>query len=663
MSFIFGGNTPWTAEDLKKKREIAEALALANTQTPRNVGEGLNAIGRALAFRGINRRASKEEARLRGEFESKWNTAFGGGGGGAYAGGGGGGSPSGTWTPAPPPPSPVDVAAQGMPVAQSGGLTFGADMPKADPGMIGGGKEPLDFGAAVMTPQEMLIEGAKRRGLDPIDVATAISYETGGKFDPMIAGPTTQWGTHRGLIQFGEPQAKQHGVDFSSPDAAWRSQLNPETGAIWSYLDGAGVKPGMGLPEIYSGINAGSVGRMNASDANNGGAPGTVADKVASMGPHREKAAQFLGGTWTPDPNYQGGGGSGGGVAFAGGGGGGAGGFDIGSLVALASDPMASPQRQAVVNALIQQQLQMMDPAYQMRLEKERLELAQMQNPTEKPPETLIERQALLEAAGIDPNTPEGQTYILTGKLPEEGGGKPASYGTTLQFFTGQDGKLRAGVIGNDGTFKEVPPPDGGDWAQGVEKVDVGTKWVFYDKRTGEKVGEEPKDLRGAEAEKAIGQAEGEAAGDAVTGLGNALAKGEQAIALIDQITNDPALPSILGIVQGNLPAGTPIIGGGQAGADIDAKVQQLQGQVFLEAFESLKGAGQITEIEGQKAERAKARLQRTQSPEAFKAALAELREVIESGMRRAQEKAGNAAGVGVEFGLSEDDLKYLEQP
>jgi hypothetical protein len=52
----------------------------------------------------------------------------------------------------------------------------------------------------------------------------------------------------------------------------------------------------MGLPDIYSTINAGSPGRYNASDANNGGAPGTVMDKVTQqMGPHRANAMRLLG--------------------------------------------------------------------------------------------------------------------------------------------------------------------------------------------------------------------------------------------------------------------------------------------------------------------------------------------------------------------------------
>lgn len=124
-------------------------------------------------------------------------------------------------------------------------------------------------------------------GISPIDLATAISYETAGTFDPTKAGPSTQWGQHRGLIQFGEPQAKQFGVDWNNPVA---SQLGPN-GAVAAYLKNAGVQPGMGLMDIYSAINAGGVGRYKASDANNGGAPGTVADKVnQQMAGHRAKA-------------------------------------------------------------------------------------------------------------------------------------------------------------------------------------------------------------------------------------------------------------------------------------------------------------------------------------------------------------------------------------
>lgn len=122
----------------------------------------------------------------------------------------------------------------------------------------------------------------------------------------------------------------------------------------------------------------------------------------------------------------------------------------------------------------------------------------------------------------------------------------------------------------------------------------------------------------------------------------------DEAISLAESIRDDPALPQILGIFQGNLPAGVPGITGGQAGADLNARVEQLQGRVFLQAFEALKGGGQITQIEGEKAERAMARLQRAQSPEAFRTALNDFIGAIEAGqakLRQAQvARAGGSA-------------------
>jgi hypothetical protein len=64
--------------------------------------------------------------------------------------------------------------------------------------------------------------------------------------------------------------------------------------------------------------------------------------------------------------------------------------------------------------------------------------------------------------------------------------------------------------------------------------------------------------------------------------------------------------------------------------------LNKIKGGVFLAAFESLKGGGQITELEGQKAEQAQARLLETQSPEAFRDALAELRFYADIARRRA---------------------------
>lgn len=147
-----------------------------------------------------------------------------------------------------------------------------------------------------------IIATAGRLGMDPADLATIISYETAGTFDPTKRGPTTKWGQHRGLIQFGEPQARQYGVDWNDPLG---SQLG-EGGAVEKYFRSSGWKPGMSILDAYSIVNAGAPGRYNASDTAAGGAPGTVRDKVETQfGPHRKKAMALLGGEYAVPPQQQ----------------------------------------------------------------------------------------------------------------------------------------------------------------------------------------------------------------------------------------------------------------------------------------------------------------------------------------------------------------------
>lgn len=143
--------------------------------------------------------------------------------------------------------------------------------------------------------RSLIVETAADVGVSPIDLATAISYETAGTFDPAKRGPTTKWGQHRGFIQFGEPQAAQFGVDWNDPIG---SQLGKGK-AVAKYLKASGFKPGMSGLDLYSTINAGSPGRYGASDTAAGGAPGDVRDKWENqMGGHRAKAQALLGGAF-----------------------------------------------------------------------------------------------------------------------------------------------------------------------------------------------------------------------------------------------------------------------------------------------------------------------------------------------------------------------------
>jgi hypothetical protein len=73
----------------------------------------------------------------------------------------------------------------------------------------------------------------------------------------------------------------------------------------------------------------------------------------------------------------------------------------------------------------------------------------------------------------------------------------------------------------------------------------------------------------------------------------------------------------------------------GNDAADFGSVLDQIGGSAFLQAFESLKGGGQITEVEGAKATAAMARLNTAQRDDTFKASLEELRWVMVNGQRR----------------------------
>lgn len=111
-----------------------------------------------------------------------------------------------------------------------------------------------------------------------------------------------------------------------------------------------------------------------------------------------------------------------------------------------------------------------------------------------------------------------------------------------------------------------------------------------------------------------------------------------QMTGLIDMALNHPGLSSTVGW-QGMIP--DMAIPAGTEAADFMSVLDQLKGKAFLDAFESLKGGGAITEREGEAATRAMARLSRTQSEEAFKQSLQEFKGVLESAAARARAKAG----------------------
>lgn len=100
-------------------------------------------------------------------------------------------------------------------------------------------------------------------------------------------------------------------------------------------------------------------------------------------------------------------------------------------------------------------------------------------------------------------------------------------------------------------------------------------------------------------------------------------------VATIDGILQDPALDVSTGILSPlqNIP-GTPQ-------RRFGTRARQLEGQAFLRAYQSLRGSGQITEIEGIKATQAIGRLDTAQSADDYRQALGELREILVAAQSR----------------------------
>lgn len=543
--------------------------------------------------------------------------------------------------------------------------------------MLGGGSGEQGAGGdgAVYRPDSSLAgkiaETANAVGANPEDLATLISYETGGTFNPTQGGPVTQHGKHRGLIQFGEPQAQKYGVDWSNPID---SQLG-SNGAVAKYLNDAGFRPGMGMLDLYSAVNAGHVGRYNASDANNGGAPGSVRDKVEDqMGGHRAKAkkllSSLLAGDAGPSPvpagsammpsaqapapqlpqpqiapqqqqfmttdkpqqmmPQQGGGQE----------------LDYAALLQQAENPWLDDASRNWIYGLVQkrqeQQMQARDPEYQqaqkmreLDFRKKQFELEQMQNPAP-------EKDRFENVGGrmikISPDGTATEIYAPPETKQEAGG---VEYGLQPVVTQDKDGKYHLFQVAKDGSgAKEINLPYG--WTPQQQYLDTGTGFQAMPKQG---VGAGPvvqKDLIGAESQKAIGDAQGKAIAAAPADI----QAGENALDLLTNIESDKYLERGTGFSSNfNLIPGT-------GGYDFQNMVDQAKSGAFLSAIQQMRGMGSLSNAEGETATAAVTRMNTSTSKEAFLRALADYRKIIEQGIARAKtrlvggsQNPGNAQG------------------
>jgi hypothetical protein len=177
-----------------------------------------------------------------------------------------------------------------------------------------------------------------------------------------------------------------------------------------------------------------------------------------------------------------------------------------------------------------------------------------------------------------------------------------------------------------DGTVAPPSLPQGYSLTPRTREIRVGTEVITVD-QGGREISRRPIDVAGQETQERVGQQRG----TEIAGAPQALRTAEQSIGLIDGALQHPSLRSATGVLAftGAIP-GTPQF-------DFAQRVEQLRGRAFLEAFESLKGGGAITEIEGRKATDAIARLSRGASAADFRQALGELREVLEGARQRSE--------------------------
>ena len=129
---------------------------------------------------------------------------------------------------------------------------------------------------------------------------------------------------------------------------------------------------------------------------------------------------------------------------------------------------------------------------------------------------------------------------------------------------------------------------------------------------------ETPEHKETVAASKEIGAVKG----GAIVSLPSALKAKNRMITNIDAVINHPNLHKALGMVDQHINLDW-------YNADIQARIKQIVGKNFMTAYKGLKGGGQITEIEGNKAQQALARMDQAQSPKDFKQALMDLKEVV----------------------------------
>lgn len=265
-----------------------------------------------------------------------------------------------------------------------------------------------------------------------------------------------------------------------------------------------------------------------------------------------------------------------------------------------------------------------------------------------------------------------GNSYHLTGEALDIAPQNPQQKQQARQFWEGRGYQ----VIDEDDHLHVEPPSRGATISRlgGMGGGAAGTN-AFVGRspeeqaalteqaRTGVQLANLPTEL-GMRTNAAIQQAAGieqaksqvERQQEAIQNLPRVIEESDSTINLIGKALTHPGLSESTGLqgvidVRNYLP--------GTDARNFRALINQIKGGTFLQAFQSLKGGGAITEVEGRKAEEAIARLDTTQSTKEFKAALNELMVIASNAKTRAIQRA-RGAGAQVPDEQSNSDFSNL---
>lgn len=335
--YIFGGDTGVSYDDLQRRRKIAEQLMQQNSHTPRSVGEGLHAIGRALVVRGLNKKNTEAAEALKDQYGGMWGSIT-----DAL---GGGNTPFSSAPYSPPDPNSAE--------------SLGQDTMAA----LGKGPDYAGLEKSYNLPTGYLARTAQ--------------IESGG--NPNAKNPNS---SATGPFQFIDSTARQYGLTdrtdpIASADAAGRlARDNANT-----LRQALGREPTAG--ELYLAHQQGGGGAAKLLANPNARAADVVGMKAVTL---NGGSANMTAGEFANKWVGKFGGGNSGGVRTAQ-----AGGIDPSILqmaqLLSAPDEFMPPGQKAVVQALMARKMQQSDPVQQLQLERLQLDIDKARNPDAKPRE------------------------------------------------------------------------------------------------------------------------------------------------------------------------------------------------------------------------------------------------------------------------------------